>query len=81
MTFEDELKALRLLHTQLRPFPREHRDRLIRQVQDALNREDAAKPRLLRHPLSVVHERGLPPTQYPVEHIAIDDTPLPPSAA
>ena len=63
MTFEDELKALRLMHAELRPFPREHRDRLIRQVQDALNREDAAKPRLFRAPLRTVEHvtLGLPP--------------------
>lgn len=71
MTFEDELKALRLLHTQLRPFPREHRDRLIRQVQDALNREEQ-RPRGVGGLTSVC---GFPIPPQPIEHIELAPPP------
>lgn len=38
-SFEDELKALRILYSTLQPFTRERRDSMITQVQGALNRE------------------------------------------
>ena len=71
MTFEDELKALRLLHAELQPFPREHRDRLIRQVQDALNREEQ-RPRGVGGLTSVC---GFPIPPQPIEHIELAPPP------
>ena len=47
MTFEQELNAMRLVYTTLSAFPRERRDYVLRQVTDALNREQA-RPRPLR---------------------------------
>lgn len=46
MTFEDELKELRVLHASARKFTRERRDWAWRQVQDALNREEQKVDRL-----------------------------------
>lgn len=71
MTFEDELKELRVLHASARKFTRERRDWAWRQVQDALNREEQ-RPRGVGGLTSVC---GFPIPPQPIEHIELAPPP------
>lgn len=71
MTFEEELRALRALNAGLKPVPRQHRARLIRQALDALNREEQ-RPRGVGGLTSVC---GFPIPPQPIEHIELAPPP------